>query len=151
MSKLLYFIFLLSIGVVFWGGWLSAPSTKTLKLNSPQTEALRREMIDMDIQLRSLASLISLGYRIPASDAARHLSDWQNENHPRMKEAFAQLVGEFKRDNTLTYATQVFSSAKQISSILKASKSPDWNLVQNHLSKILQNCRNCHVIYDVKY
>lgn len=144
-----FFLLILSVSFLFENRTLFAKG-RSLSLSASETKAIRREMVDMDIQLRSLASHIALGYSASARRSAMALSNWQTRNHPELKNAWKKIVKKFRKDGALKYGLAVQKHSKKIISRIRRGSWQPWNAIENDFKKIAQSCRGCHKFYKLK-
>ncbi|AFM13830.1 hypothetical protein [Turneriella parva] len=112
-----------------------------------QQIAVRREMIEMDISVRNLASAIAIGDRKVLDDVLQRLAAWQMKDHPEYGKAFREVLGKWENKNVIKFGRQVQTEAQNLRGYLSARgklADADWARVNVGLGKILTSCQACH-------
>jgi len=127
-----------------------AATLSALDLN--EKKAIRREMIELDIATRNLASIIAQGDRKSLDDSLSRLASWQINTHPELGKFFQNVLSQWETRGTLKYAVALHREAAGLRNFIgkkpRLSES-DWNSVSAGLNKILSQCRNCHQLLAV--
>ncbi len=116
-----------------------------LGLTKSESNVLKREIVELDVNLRTQASLISFGnsYRLKASLA--HTSRFVTESSPRYKKAFQALRRKLSQKGLLPYLLRVHELSKKLRIYLnnqhRLNRAVDWNKVFEQYKLILTNCR----------
>jgi len=121
-------------------------------LDVNEKKAVRREMIELDIAVRNLTSIIAQGDRKSLDDALSRLSSWQMSEHPDLGKFFRGVLAQWEIRGALKYAAALHKEAAGIRSLVggksRLSES-DWYSISSGLNKILALCRNCHQMLSV--
>lgn len=110
--------------------------------------AIRREMIEMDIAVRNLASTIAMADKKAADDALQRLGSWQIKDHPDLGQAFRTVLSDWQRLGWARYAHEIQKEAQGLRSFAAARPASlsdsEWARIGAGLNRILINCQNCH-------
>lgn len=124
----------------------SAAPSVTIKYTTNEKKAIRREMIESDIAIRTLASLISVGQYKEIEQQFISLSRYQIANHPDLKGPFNLVVKKWQNAGIEKYAQVQHKVAGDARSLVKnkVAQTIPWTKVQSAFNDILQSCRDCH-------
>lgn len=130
------------------------PLFASFKFNDAEKKAIRREMVDLDLIVRSISSQISMGYSRELVRTIRYITDYQIKRHPEHGKALNSVKQKWKTLKLERYMRNIHSSSKKIISHLnyrnKRNREPDWSRVNRYLGDVLNNCRACHEKAGVK-
>jgi hypothetical protein len=114
-------------------------------------KAIRREMIEMDIAVRNLASTIAMADRKVLDDSLARLASWQIKDHYELGEPFRAVLAEWQSKGLMRYALELQKEAQSLrrfaAGMPKQPTGVDWNKIGSGLTRILLNCQNCHEAY----
>lgn len=142
-------IFFLNLGLLALFGlvparWLYSQK-KNQEYSADEKKAIRREMIEMDIAVRNIGSLISLGSKAPLAENFSSLQKWHTLEHPVHKVGIASVKKKWSATGVLKYKNQIQSTAGTLREyVLGMGKKPEWEKVSKGFTNILANCRGCH-------
>lgn len=104
-----------------------------LRLNSAEEVVFRREMAEMDINIRALASAIATGHTGELVNAASALRSFQFARSPRFKNALDGLKAKLHRRDWLGYFSQIHREAAQLHEYAARRRSnlrpDDWHII----------------------
>jgi len=130
--------------VLLCGTWLvAAPLTVTEK------KAVRREMIEMDIAVRNLTTIIATGERKMLDDSLQRLVGWQMKDNPELGKTLRNVITRWDQSGAGKYATQVQREAQALRSYVGGRgkfSAQDWTRMTQGLGKILGSCQGCHEV-----
>ena len=113
-----------------------------------EKKAFRREMVELDVQIRNLSSAISLGYVHAMQAALIRLSTSRTSVIPRYKKAMRSVHAKLKKNLYYIYLENIRSEAKGLREIvddnLRKNKKMHWGDVTKRHQTIIKNCRLCH-------
>lgn len=128
--------------VLLCGTWLvAAPLSVTEK------KAVRREMIEMDIAVRNLTTIIATGDRKMLDDSLQRLVGWQMKDNPELGKTLRSMIARWDQSGAGKYATQVQREAQTLRAYVGARgkfTAQDWTRMTQGLNKILTSCQGCH-------
>ena len=128
--------------VLLGTSWLiAAPLTVSEK------KAVRREMIEMDIAVRNLTTIIATGDRKMLDDSLQRLVGWQMKDNPDLGKALRGVIARWDQSGAGRFATQVQREAQAMRSYVGGHgkfNPQDWNRMAQGLGKILNSCQGCH-------
>lgn len=113
----------------------------------PEKKAIRREMIEMDIAVRNLATIIATGDKKMLDDSLQRIVQWQMKDHPDLGKAFQSALAKWEKNGAIKYGRQVQKEASQLRGYVNARGKfslDDWSHIQTSFAKILNSCRGCH-------
>lgn len=115
-------------------------------LTANEKKAVRREMIEMDIAVRNLTTIIATGDRKMLDDSLQRLVGWQMKDHPELGKALRNTIAKWEQSGAGKYATQVQREAQAMRGYAGRGKfnGQDWSRMTQGLSKILTSCQGCH-------
>lgn len=123
-------------------------ATNSLGLSLNETQALHREMVEMDLAIRNLASGISMGYHRTLLNNFHYLAELRTLKNYRYKEDMRSAITKMKNRNVYFYIESIQAQAQELHDYAEAngpSASRDyWHKLQQGYGKILDQCRNCH-------
>ena len=124
------------------GTWLfAAPLSVTEK------KAVRREMIEMDIAVRNLTTIVATGERKMLDDSLQRLVGWQMKDNPELGKTLRNVITRWDQSGAGKYATQVQREAQALRSYVGGRgkfSAQDWARMTQGLGKILSSCQGCH-------
>ncbi len=126
---------------------LAVTIVSVLAAADAQQVAVRREMIEMDIAVRNLASAISIGDRKVLDEILGRLTSWQMKDHPDYGKAFREVLGKWENKNVVRFGRQIQTEAQSLRGYISARgklADADWARVNQALGKILSSCQSCH-------
>ncbi len=126
------------------GTWLMAAP-----LTVPEKKAVRREMIEMDIAVRNLTTIIATGDRKMLDDSLQRLVGWQMKDNPELGKTLRSLIARWDQSGAGKYATQLQREAQALRAYTGGRgkfAAQDWARITQGLSKILTSCQGCHEI-----
>jgi len=157
----LHFMGVMSIAAVLFGGVFFAlsaePASKklTLHFTDQEKKAVRIEMIEMDITIRTIVSMISLNKPDRLEVQFSKLAKLHLEDSVYHKKSISAAVNKWKQTGLIKYIDAIQTEASAISGYLakqiadEAKNTMDWELVYQANKKILENCRACHVLVGI--
>lgn len=122
---------------------LAAPLSVTEK------KAVRREMIESDVAIRNLTSIIAIGERKMLDDSLQRLVAWQVKDHPEMGKPLRAVIARWQDSAAGKYATQIQREASSLRNYANGRgkfNSQDWTHMSQGLGRILLSCQGCHEI-----
>ncbi|MFO1472317.1 MAG: hypothetical protein U1F27_14935 [Turneriella sp.] len=127
---------------LFCGTWLvAAPLTVTEK------KAVRREMIEMDIAVRNLTTIVATGDRKMLDDSLQRLVGWQMKDNPELGKTLRNVIARWDQSGAGKFATQVQREAQAMRAYAGGRgkfNTQDWSRTTQGLGKILTSCQGCH-------
>lgn len=128
-------------------GVLLLPVAALLAGADAKKKAIRREMIEMDIAVRNLTSVIALGDRKLLDDSLSRLVAWQMKDHPDLGSAFREVLAGWQSRGLARYGSELQKEAHTLRSFAgqkSRMNDADWGRINTGFNKILMNCQNCH-------
>jgi len=122
----------------------------SIDYSKEEKKALRVEMIEMDITIRTIASMISLNNSDRLEALFLRLKTLQTADSVYYKTAIAATIKKWKKKGLLEDLLKIQSESNTILDYLKEvsdSKNKDeiqWNIIYQANQKILESCQNCH-------
>jgi cytochrome c553 len=116
-------------------------------LSVAEKKAVRREMIEMDIAVRNLTSIIATSEKKMLEDSLERLITWQIKDHPEHGKNFRSVLGRWEGKGALKYGKQIQTEANAMRSYTAGRSkftTDDWTRINNGLTKILTACQGCH-------
>jgi hypothetical protein len=116
-------------------------------LTSAEKKAVRREMIEMDVAVRNLTSIIATSDKKMLEDSLERLVVWQIKDHPEHGKGFRSALGKWETKGALKFGKQVQSEANALRSYTQGRgkfQPGDWARVESGFIKILKACQGCH-------
>lgn len=114
-------------------------------LPTDEQTAIRREMIEKDIAIRNIASLIALGETKDLAKQFSILSEYQMVSHPQLKEVFQKVLTKWKKRGLDRYFESLQKKSKSLKEILQGEKNSNfWSKLSEGYLAILSDCRGCH-------
>lgn len=105
-------------------------------------------MIEMDIAVRNLNSIIAMGEHKALDDSLARLSSWQIKDHPELGAAFRQVLATWQAKRLLPFASTLQKEAQELRNFAAARPTrlsdKDWSYIAAGVNRILQQCRSCH-------
>ncbi|MCS6983543.1 MAG: hypothetical protein NZM25_00250 [Leptospiraceae bacterium] len=143
MKARLEFVFGMLVATIF-------PSMAQL-LPATEKVAVRREMIEKDIAIRNLASIIALGAEKELMYQLSQLSEYQMLSHPQLREPFERVLAQWKKKGVEKYFTSLQKTAQNLKALLASQdKSKLWEKMAEGYQAILADCRFCHETLQVE-
>jgi len=125
-----------------------ASDNSGLKLSIGEEKAQRAVMVEMDIRIRNIASMLSLKDGAGLYYNFRKLGRIDIERPNEYKKAYVGLYQKWEKNDLAKYLNNVKTSAeagrKYLSDIYNNESKIVWTRVENEYSKIINECRNCH-------
>ena len=118
-------------------------------LSVAEKKAVRREMIEMDIAVRNLTSIIATSEKKMLEDSLERLIVWQIKDHPEHGKNFRTALTRWESKGALKFGKQIQSEANALRNYTAGRgkfTAADWARMQNGLMKILGACQGCHDI-----
>lgn len=120
-------------------------------LSIAEKKAVRREMIEMDIAVRNLTSIIATGDKKMISDSLDRLVQWQVKDHPEHGKTFASVLGRWEKQGVLKFGKQVQTEANTLRNFVAGQggttlSEAGWAKVSAGFTKILAACQGCHTV-----
>lgn len=118
-------------------------------LSVAEKKAVRREMIEMDVAVRNLTSIIATSEKKMLEDSLERLITWQIKDHPEHGKNFRSALARWETKGALKFGKQVQAEANALRSYTagRGKFTPaDWTRIHSGLSKILTACQGCHNI-----
>ncbi|MDH4199514.1 MAG: hypothetical protein OEV66_03950 [Spirochaetia bacterium] len=129
----------------------SESSDKIISINYTQSEqkAVRVEMIEMDIAIRTIISMVSLDRTDRLGPWFQRLSVLQTESSLYHKKGISGAVAKWKKNKLYPYISSIQSQANETVKYLGKQKEQEfkdlqWDLIYDSCKKITENCRQCH-------
>lgn len=124
---------------------------KTLPVfTDEEARAVRVEMIEMDIAVRTLASMISLNKTDRLEVIFRRLGELQMTGSVYHKNGISGAVKKWKTSGLMKHVDTIQSESAAMVEYLNGwntgekKQEVNWNEVHNANRKILENCQECH-------
>ncbi|MDH5716919.1 MAG: hypothetical protein OEZ22_04705 [Spirochaetia bacterium] len=120
-----------------------------LLLSKEERLALKREMIEMDIDIRNLASMISMGNineirRIFYTSSS--IRTFQiNEHKDGIKRAIKKIRGRGLLSYLLNINNESLKMYNYINDNIKEKKEINWEVIKSSYNRMIENCRYCHL------
>lgn len=118
-------------------------------LGVAEKKAVRREMIEMDIAVRNLTSIIATSEKKMVEDSLERLVVWQIKDHPEHGKNFRSVLGKWEAKGALKFGKQIQAEANAMRSYTQGRgkfAAADWARISTGLNKILGACQGCHDI-----
>lgn len=118
-------------------------------LTVQEKKAVRREMIESDIALRNLASIIATSDRKMLDDTLTRLVTYQIKDHPELGKTFRTVVQRWEASGAAKFGTQIQREASAMRDYTNARakfNADDWARISQGMIKIMASCRGCHDI-----
>lgn len=128
-------------------GFMLLPAAAVLGGADAKKKAIRREMIEMDIAVRNLTSIIALGESKQLDDSLARLVAWQMKDHPDLGSAFREVLAGWQSRGLARYGSELQKEAHALRSFAAQRRrlsDADWSRINTGFHKILMNCQNCH-------
>ncbi|MBV6494531.1 MAG: hypothetical protein LDLANPLL_02564 [Turneriella sp.] len=116
-------------------------------LSTSERKAVLREMIEMDVAVRNLTSIIATSDKKMLDDTLQRLVRWQIKDHPEHGKPFRSVVGKWEKQGLIRYAYALQKQAEELRVYaLKRGKfnANDWMRTKEGFIKILAACQGCH-------
>ncbi|MCX7634004.1 MAG: hypothetical protein N2Z22_11800 [Turneriella sp.] len=114
-------------------------------------KAIRREMIEMDIAIRNLASTIAMAEHRLLDESLERLAVWQIQDHPELAAAFREVLADWRARGALQHAEKLQKEVVSLRSFVATRKSnfraEDWQHLLEGYNRILLHCQACHSIF----
>lgn len=125
--------------------WATEHKT-TLGLSAEETKALRREMVEMDLAVRNLSSVLSMGYRITLRRNLQYLSKLQTLNNHKYQTTMKSVIKKLKAKNVYGDIEAIQNEANNLLQYLNKYQNSNrhWDRVNSGYTRILDRCRACH-------
>ena len=120
-----------------------------------EKKAIRIEMIEMDITLRTMTSMISLNKPDRLEILFKKLSELQLVNSTYHKAGISGAEKKWKKHELTGYLDKIQKESKNITKYLHeintAEKKQEvkWDIIYQANRKILENCQGCHKVVGV--
>jgi len=104
-------------------------------------------MIEMDIAVRNLATIIATGDKKMLDDSLQRIVQWQMKDHPDLGKAFRSVLAKWEKSDAIKYGRQLQKEASRLRGYANAHgkfSADDWSHIQTSFTKILNSCRGCH-------
>ena len=136
------FLFFLVVGV------FSLSRKFSLRFSFQERKALFKEMVEMDISIRSISSLLSLGDQENIGNYFSRLSQFQMIEDSWYGKYFRSSLRKIQMKGLFPYWRRIQKISKEteeyIVDSLREGKNLDWGRIEKSYQKIIQNCRACH-------
>jgi len=140
-KRIIFFLILPLIGI-------SAKGNTVLELNPGEEKVQRAAMIEMDIRIRNIASMLSLRNGAGLYYNFRKLARIDIERPNDFKKTYTGLYQKWEENDLAKYMNNVKTFAesgrKYLSDIYNTESKIEWNKVENEYRNIINECRNCH-------
>jgi len=116
-------------------------------LSTPEKKAVRREMIELDIAVRNMTSIIATGERKMLDDTLERLVTWQIKDHPEHGKVFREVLKKWESSGAIKFGHKVHTEANQLRGFVASHAKfgeAEWSRVQQSFQKILSACQGCH-------
>ena len=104
-------------------------------------------MIEMDIAVRNLTTIVATGDRKMLDDSLQRLVGWQMKDNPELGKTLRNVIARWDQSGAGKFATQVQREAQAMRTYAGGRgkfSAQDWSRTTQSLSKILTNCQGCH-------
>lgn len=133
---------------------LAAPAAVIMAagtLTVAEKKAVRREMIEMDIAVRNLTSIIATGAKNGMiADSLDRLVLWRVKDHPEHGKNFASALGRWEKQGVLKFGKLLQQEASSLRNYVNAQgttlSDAGWARVSSGLTRILSACQGCHAV-----
>lgn len=124
-------------------------SKPLIKFSNDEAKAVRVEMIEMDITIRSIASMISLNNTERLAVLFDRLTEFKTLSSPYYKSGINGAIRKWKAKNLYSYLDEIRKTSQKAVKTLAEEKNNDpmniqWKVIYDYNQKILENCRLCH-------
>ena len=128
---------------------------KKLTLTEQEFRALRREMVEMDLNLRNLVSAMSMNFALETAGKFEQLESFQITQMPNYKDAAISLINKIKINNLINYFSDIHKEAEKARKMAKKTHrnktSANWKIIHESFSRIIESCRGCHDQLEVEW
>ncbi len=110
-------------------------------------KAIRREMVEMDVATRNIASILSLRAQSKLDDSLQRLASWQMKTHPELGKPFASVLTSWEKKGVLVFGQALqkeVAGLRRFAGQRKKLDEKDWDKVNQSFVKIIKNCQGCH-------
>ena len=122
--------------------------TIKLQLDRAEAKAQRNDMIEMDVRIRNISSMLSLGHAEGLYQNFNRLARIETNRPNSMRKGYQSLYKKWTKHGLNQYMENIIKTAKRASATLrKTYKTPadvDWTSFEKEFESILTNCRKCH-------
>ncbi|MES0491658.1 MAG: hypothetical protein ABUK01_16800 [Leptospirales bacterium] len=119
-----------------------------LELSPNEEKAQRATMVDLDIRIRNIASMLSLRDGAGLYSNFRKLERIDVERPNQFKKSYTSLYQKWEKNSLAKYMNNVkvfaASGRKYLSDKYNTESKIEWARVEKEFSKIMNECRNCH-------
>ncbi len=132
--------------------------------NVEEQKAFRRDMVELDIETRNLASAIALGNARRVALILQRLSSSRAYEMPRYKNSIQRVHKKLRAKGNYKYLARIYSNAQKMYKKVMVSKlvsrkvgnkyqkvrkdiirkKINWKYLGSKFKHILSNCRKCH-------
>jgi hypothetical protein len=116
-------------------------------MSATERKAVRREMIEMDVAARNLASIIATRDRKMLDDTLQRLSAWQIKGHPEFDSTFRGMLEKWRLNGSLKFGDKLHEEAVSMRKYTEAHRKfgdADWQRILTGFNRILSSCQGCH-------
>ncbi|MDH5720486.1 MAG: hypothetical protein OEZ13_07660 [Spirochaetia bacterium] len=146
LSKLFFMMSAFLILAIWYG---AKAANSNLLLTIDEKKAIKREMIDMDIDIRNLASMISMQNAFETRRIFFLGTSIKVLQMPKYQENMKRVIEKLRGRGLLQFLTSInLESAKMYNYLndqLQKKRQIDWDKIQDSYMIILNNCRACHI------
>jgi|GEM_PF-3272176 len=142
--------FCMAPGLVSGQGAKAPADVVKIDYTKVEKKALRVEMIEMDITIRTISSMISLNKPDRLELLFKRLSELQTSSSEYHKKGIAGVVKKWKNNGLVKYLEAIQKESSEIAEKLhvantggKKEETP-WRTLLETQTRILENCQGCH-------
>jgi hypothetical protein len=122
----------------------------SIPFNSEEKKALRVEMIEMDIAIRTIVSMISLNKPDRLEFLFKRLTELQMASSVYHKTGIEGVVKKWKSNGLMKHLVKIQSESSTLVDYLhginadEKKKEIQWSSVYDANRKIIESCQSCH-------
>ena len=114
-----------------------------------ERKAIRREMIDLDIQTRTLASVLTFNNAKLINSVLEKFPIIRTSMLPEHQKGALSAYQKFKNKGVYNNLEQIYSITIQMKKEIELNttnnqKSISWSILEKQFTTLLSNCRVCH-------
>lgn len=125
---------------------LAQKKTADIQYSELERKAIRREMIEADIAVRTIGSLLAMGQYKEIERQFMLLSRYQIGKHPELKGALDSAAGKWRSAGLEKHFTTLQKIAADARNEVKGKSAGNfpWSKTENSYLSIVRECRACH-------
>jgi len=150
MSQKISLFIAIITSTVFISVFAKAP----VKFTEKEKYVLRREMIELDINLRSLISLLALNYYDSTVPVLKMMTSYKTRQSPKYKKTMDKVIQKLKKKNLTKYFYRIHKNAKILlnkNKRIRRQKDPYKGWADKNMTNIVRACQSCHQQFNLRY